>query len=328
MERARKTFNKFKRKKGVILLLLFFSCVLQAQDITGKWYAYANMKRVKLRLIYDIQKTSGGYAATLQIPDQSEESYTALPFYAMTTGGTGRSGGEYQGASIPEFATDAESAIAYLRSRQEVLPDKVGAIGHSEGGFIALQIAAHKKADFIITLAGGGTDGRELLLMQRAALLEASGAPENFIRYYNNYMRQAQEIALQSGNIQVCASKLQKLFHGTPLENQVEVVTRQLYNPATLGLLSFDPKDYYADITCPVLALNGEKDVQVPPANLPLIRKGLESNGNTQVTAILYPRLNHLFQTAETGLLLEYSDIEETFSIQALKDIADWIKAR
>ena len=87
MERARKTFNKFKRKKGVILLLLFFSCVLQAQDITGKWYAYANMKRVKLRLIYDIQKTSGGYAATLQIPDQSEESYTALPFYAMTTGG-------------------------------------------------------------------------------------------------------------------------------------------------------------------------------------------------------------------------------------------------
>lgn len=83
--------------------------------------------------------------------------------------------------------------------------------------------------------------------MQRAALLEASGAPENFIRYYNNYMRQAQEIALQSGNIQVCASKLQELFHGTPLENQVEAVTRQLYNPATLGLLSFDPKDYYAD---------------------------------------------------------------------------------
>lgn len=242
--------------------------------------------------------------------------------------GTGRSGGEYQGASIPEFATDAESAIAYLRSRQEVLPDKVGAIGHSEGGFVAFQVAAHKKADFIITLAGGGTDGRELLLMQRAALLEASGVPKNFIRYYNNYMRQAQEIALQSGNIQVCASKLQELFHGTPLENQVEVVTRQLYNPATLGLLSFDPKDYYADITCPVLALNGEKDVQVPPANLPLIRKGLESNGNTQVTAILYPRLNHLFQTAETGLLLEYSDIEETFSIQALKDIADWIKAR
>lgn len=106
---------------------------------------------------------------------------------------TGRSGGEYQGASIPEFATDAESAIAYLRSRQEILPDKVGAIGHSEGGFVAFQVAAHKKADFIITLAGGGMDGRELLLMQRAALLETSGAPENFIRYYNNYMRQVQE---------------------------------------------------------------------------------------------------------------------------------------
>lgn len=60
---------------------------------------------------------------------------------------TGRSGGEYQGASIPEFATDAESAIAYLRSRQEILPDKVGAIGHSEGGFVAFQVAAHKKAE-------------------------------------------------------------------------------------------------------------------------------------------------------------------------------------
>lgn len=441
------------------LLLVFLLCSpfsLFAQEITGKWYAYTNMKRVKLRLVYDIQKDKDQYRATLQIPDQSEEIYPSAikyenrtllistpaagitcegrlqedgsitgtikqynypfelkltrtpvlfkrpqtpqpPFPYLseevtfknpesgitlagtltlpdTSGkypaviiisgsgpenrdgeqfehktflviadylarhgiatlryddrGTGQSEGDYFTSSIPEFTTDAEAAIAYLQTRPEILPDQIGAIGHSEGGFVAFSVAAHHKTAFIITLAGGGINGRELLLMQRAAMLKASGASEEFIRQYNEYMRQAQEIALQSGNAQVCEQKLTGLFSGTPLTNEAQAVTQQLYNTGTLGLLSYDPEDDYPEITCPVLALNGEKDVQVPVANLSLIQKGLEENGNTQVTTIAYPNLNHIFQTAQTGLLVEYPDIEETVSPQVLKDITQWIKAR
>jgi len=239
--------------------------------------------------------------------------------------GTGRSEGCFQTSGLPDFESDAQAALQYLKQRPEIHPDSIGTIGHSEGAFIAFSLAARKETAFIITLAGGGINGRELLLQQRAALLRANGAKEEFIATYNQYMRQAQEIVLQTADARTCERKLTELFTGTPLAGQAAAITRQLYNPGKIELLKYDPEWDFPEITCPVLALNGDKDCQVPVGNLAAIRQGITANGNTRVTTITYPGLNHMFQTAEKGLPVEYSDIEETCHPKVLADIVSWL---
>jgi uncharacterized protein len=93
--------------------------------------------------------------------------------------------------------------------------------------------------------------------------------------------------------------------------------------------IHYDPATALSKVTCPVLALNGEKDVQVPPKqNLPAIRQALEAAGNKNFEIDELPGLNHLFQTAKTGGLSEYAEIEETMSPVALEKIASWILKR
>ncbi len=240
--------------------------------------------------------------------------------------GTGTSTGDFNASGLPDFETDTRAALQYLKHRQGIHPDSIGVIGHSEGAFIAFTLAARKEVPFIITLAGGGVNGSELLLRQRAALLQANGAKEEFINTYNQYMRQAQEIVLQTADAQTCERKLTELFAGTPLAGEATATTRQLYNPGKIELLKYDPEWDFPEITCPVLALNGDKDCQVLVENLTYIHKGITANGNSQVTTIAYPGLNHMFQTASKGLPVEYSDIEETICPKVLEDIVNWLR--
>lgn len=240
--------------------------------------------------------------------------------------GTGLSEGRFDTSGLPDHDTDAQAALAYLRSRPEIDTSRIGAIGHSEGAFIAFSLAARKEVDFIITLAGGGVNGSELLLMQRAALLRASGAKEEFITRYNDAMRRAQEVVLQTADAAACERRLAELFAGSDLAGQAPAITKQLYNTGKIELLKYDPEWDFPEITCPVLALNGDKDCQVPVANLAFIEKGITENGNRSVTVIAYPGLNHMFQTAVSGLPVEYSDLEETVSPKVLEDMLAWIK--
>ena len=437
-----------------LLFLLFVSLTLGAQDITGKWYGYPDLKNMRLRLEYHVEKAGGGYQVTLKIPDLSEKTYRAdaveladhvltvniadaqtrsilrlqadgslkgtflwegydfellltrtpvvfkrpqtpkepfsyhseevtfqnaddgvtlagtLPWPAsgarckavvLVSGsggqdrnntfsehktffvladylarhgiatlrvddrGVGKSGGNLKESGLPDADADAVAAVNYLKQRPEINADSVGVIGHSEGAFVAFSMAARKEVPFIITLAGGGVSGSELLLMQRAALLRASGVKEDFIEKYNNYMRQAQDIVLQSGDAATCERKLTELFNGTPLAGQAAATTQQLYNVAKIELLKYNPEWDFPEITCPVLALNGDKDCQVPVENLEFIRKGISENGNTQVKTIVFPGLNHMFQPAVTGSPVEYSDIEETIAPAVLQEIVNWL---
>ena len=244
----------------------------------------------------------------------------------MDDRGVGQSEGNAATTSLPDETADARAAIAYLKTRPEIHPDSIGIIGHSEGAFVAFTLAAAGESPFIITLAGGGVCGSELLLMQRAALLRANGAQDAFITFYNNYMRQAQNVVLQSKDQAACRQELAKLFAGSPLAGQEANLTSQLFNPATIELMRYNPLPDFQRITCPVLALNGTKDCQVPVENLEYIQKGIRANGNSKVTVISYPGLNHMFQPAQSGLPSEYSDIEETIDPQVLKDIVQWLQ--
>lgn len=240
--------------------------------------------------------------------------------------GVAESEGDFSTASIPEFASDAEAAIEYLKGRPEIISNQIGVIGHSEGAAVAFTIAAQDMVNFVITLAGGGINGQELLLMQRAALLKASGADSAFIQNYNKYMRDAQQIALQTANKETCQTQLADLFRGSELAGSEQAIAAQLHNPTMLGMLKYDPAWDYPDITVPVLALNGDKDRQVPVENLKYIEQGLLENGNDRVVTKVFPGLNHMFQTATTGLPDEYAIIEESFNEEVLKMIASWIE--
>lgn len=243
--------------------------------------------------------------------------------------GVGESEGNYMEAGIPEFADDALAAVNYLKTNKEVDKNKTGIIGHSEGGCVAFVLGGQSAVSFIVTLAGPGVKGGELLNMQREAIYKASGISDDYIALLNNLLTQAQDISLEITDPEELKERLEELFAGTILNGQAEATAQQFSHASWRGIISYDPAADFKKTTCPVLALNGAKDLQVPSAaNLSAIKEGISANGNKQVTTIEYPELNHLFQTAVTGLPAEYGEIEETISPTVLKDIADWITGR
>ena len=303
---------------------------------------------IKLSGTLTLPKTSGTYTSVILVSgsgpqNRDEELMGHKPFlvladYLTRQGiavlryddrGTGMSEGDYRYAGLEDFASDTEAGIAYLKTREEIDKNKIGIIGHSEGGCVAFILAAKQAPSFVVTLAAPGVDGQRLLHTQRAELFKASDvAPEN-IAQINDYMRQAQNIAIKATSRFELEKNIADLFIGTPMENQTTPVIEQLSSPEIVSILKYDPKADFEKIHCPVFALNGAKDLQVPyKENLSAIRKGITANGNKEVTTKFYDNLNHLFQTAETGLPAEYEAISETFNEKALKDIANWLLER
>ena len=243
--------------------------------------------------------------------------------------GVGKSEGDYASSSIADFASDAQAAIEYLKTRKEINPKKIGIIGHSEGGVIAFMLAAEQIPAFIVSMAGIGVPGRELMNLQRAALLKANGAPEEFIAQYNQVVDGATELVLTVEDKDELVEKINTLTVGTPLFGSANILITQLSSPEMKSFLLFDPASCYPAIQCPALVLNGAKDLQVPAEeNIQAMIEGFEQVGNIKVETKIYPGLNHLFQTAETGAIMEYAQIEETISPEVLEDIVAWLKKR
>ena len=241
--------------------------------------------------------------------------------------GIGESGGDYETATSADFASDVDAAVAWLKTRPEVNPQKIGLVGHSEGGLIAPMVAARNPdVAFIVMMAGPGVAGDRILPEQTRLIAETSGLS------HPQAVRQAEEeagvIALIEHEKDADALRKQvteKFGAEWPkdtLENQIE----QLTTPWMRYFLTYDPAAALRKVKCPVLALNGSKDRQVPPdLNLPLIRKALDEGGNRHFEVVEIPGLNHLFQTAKTGSLAEYEEIEETIAPAVLEKIAGWI---
>ena len=241
--------------------------------------------------------------------------------------GVGESEGNYATATLADFASDTQAAIEYLKSRKEIDKEKIGIIGHSEGGAIAFILASQQIPAFIVSLAGAGVPGRELMNLQRAALLNASGISDYVIEINNRIIDEASALAMSISDKDELKEKITSLTQGTLLSGQENNLISQLTSSEMLSILRFDPAKLYPTIQCPVLALNGEKDLQVTAEeNIRSIENGLRSAGNKKVETKIYPDLNHLFQTAKTGLPTEYGQIEETISPLVLEDIADWLQ--
>ena len=254
--------------------------------------------------------------------------------------GTAESTGDFKTANSLDFATDVQFAIEYLQTRKEINKNQIGLIGHSEGGIIAPMVAAESKdINFIILLAGTGIRGDKLLLMQQELIGKASGISDEDLQKAKLINKGAFDMVLKSNNPESLKTELTNYIKqalkdhpesekptGMSEEDFVKLQVNQLTSPWMNYFLKYNPALILEKIKCPVLAINGEKDLQVPPkVNLEAIKKSLEKGGNKNVTTKEIPGLNHLFQECETGSPNEYAKIEQTFSPIALDEITNWI---
>ncbi len=254
--------------------------------------------------------------------------------------GVGSSTGDMTKATSADFAKDVEAAIEYLKSRYEINRNKIGLIGHSEGGMIAPMVAARTKdVDFIVMMAGPGVRGDKLLLKQAYAIGEVSGLSKDKLLSSEKMYRGLYEIILNSGDDASLEEKLENYLkqsfnempeseqpQGISIDDYSGRVAKQLSSPWMLYFVRYDPAPALKKVRCPVLAINGSKDLQVDAEmNLTAIKDALAKGGNKNVTTKELTGLNHLFQECKTGLPSEYAQIEQTFSPDALKVISDWI---
>jgi pimeloyl-ACP methyl ester carboxylesterase len=248
--------------------------------------------------------------------------------------GVGQSGGTLAGTTSADYATDALAALAFLRARPEVKPRKVGLVGHSEGGTAAIGAAGQPLGpDMLILLAAPGLPGDELIVQQALALSKAHGIDSIQLMYIEQAQRQVIDIVQQTPDNAQAHNKLQPLLNATKstdpatlslIEKQIEL----LASPGYRHLLADRPATTLPRVQCPVLAVGGSKDLQVPAAaNLAALTKGLQAGHNRDVTTRVLPGLNHLFQTAPTGAPSEYGTLEETFAPAALQVVGDWLVA-
>jgi pimeloyl-ACP methyl ester carboxylesterase len=254
--------------------------------------------------------------------------------------GVGGSTGDFGGATSEDFATDALAAVAFLKTRSEIDPRRIGLVGHSEGGLVApLAAARSSEVAFIVLMAGTGVTGEEILYRQGGLILKAAGASDEAIAEQRALQEKIFVVIKEEKIATAAQARLRELFDAAlaaaavegaevveAQKAQVEAQLQMVLSPWFRFFLTHDPRPTLAKVRCPVLAINGEKDVQVDPRqNLPEIEKALHEGGNRLVTVREFAGLNHLFQTCQTGGLAEYSQIEETFAPAALACIADWV---
>lgn len=257
--------------------------------------------------------------------------------------GVAASTGTFTSATSEDFTTDALSAVGFLKSRPDIGP--VGIVGHSEGGLVGpLAAVRSDQVDYVVLLAGPGITGEEIVLLQGALIARAEGTPDDEIERMRTVQTAVFRTVRTEADSAVAAERIRRLlenaFGALPAEERarlgptvtpegVEAQVRQVTSPWFRYFLTYDPRVTLERVRVPVLALNGERDLQVPAeVNLREIGAALERGGNPDATTRLLPGLNHLFQLAETGAPSEYARISETMNPAAMEAVSTWILQR
>jgi len=248
--------------------------------------------------------------------------------------GFGDSGGDHWAATTADFATDAAAAVEWLVQQPEIRSDAIGLIGHSEGGLVA-PITAGGDADvaWVVLLAAPGVNMLELIASQTEAMALTRGVSEAELAQVMPINRQLWRTVAETADLDHARARLDAMLTPEALKilgaspDRKALIIESSLRPWLRYLLRFDPAPYLHRLDVPVLAINGSLDVQVPSAeNLAAIRSALAELPDATVTEL--PGLNHLFQTAKTGALGEYRDLEETMAPLALNTISEWILKR
>ncbi len=259
--------------------------------------------------------------------------------------GVGESTGDFASSTSRDFASDVLAGVAYLKTRDDVDATGIGLAGHSEGGLIAPMVAVESDdVAFVVLMAGTGVNGERILYTQGALIARASGASEEAIRANQGLQRaifavlKAESDLERAGEIltELVRTALEEASEETraqsgitdqaSLDGAVAAQVQSVNTPWFRFFLTYEPAETIERLTVPVLAINGENDLQVPyEENLREIEAALRRGGNTEYEIYSLPGLNHLFQYSETGSPSEYQAIEETWSVEVMELIAEWI---
>ena len=250
--------------------------------------------------------------------------------------GVAESTGNFATATSADFADDAAAAYRYLRDQlPEGTPTGLG--GHSEGGLILPLVArAEQAVDFLVLLAAPGLPIDELMAEQRRLVGKGEDPLEPVQMATTAYLKQhpdQDDAAFRAGLNDTIIATIPELPEAmraaiTDPNAFAKTFVNAYAGPWMRYFFAYDPEPALAALRMPVLAINGEKDVQVSPANLTAIADILATAGNEAVATRLIPGANHLLQPAETGLPQEYGQIELTIDPAVLELIADWLDAR
>ncbi len=255
--------------------------------------------------------------------------------------GVGGSTGDTAASTTDEFVGDVLAGVAYLKTHKEVNPRRIGLIGHSEGGIVA-PLAASRSDDvaFIVMLAGTGVTGEEIIYRQAAMIAKAQSANDLAVAASRIVQRQIFKIVKEEPDRAKAEQQVRDVLATAStvaaaiapkemLQTQADAQVKAVFSPWFRFFLTYEPQPALRKVRCPVLAINGEKDLQVDPKqNLPPIEAALKEGGNSDYTLKELPGLNHLFQHCQTGSPSEYATIDETFAPEALELVADWIRER
>ena len=251
--------------------------------------------------------------------------------------GVEKSEGVHKDATSADFATDADAAISYLKTREEINSAKIGIVGHSEGGMIAFMLAAkNKDIAFVVSMAGPGFKIQELMLKQAEMVVKSNGMTESDWVKQEPIIRNRYALLVRDMPVGEIKNKLREdvlktvpadMHNNENVKNRINAELEVMTSPWYIFFMKYDPANDLKNIECPVFAINGEKDIQVPAdLSLSTIEKVIKSNGNQKVKTKSYPGLNHLFQHCKICKVDEYGEIEETISPEVLKDVKDWLK--
>ncbi|MFO0942233.1 MAG: alpha/beta fold hydrolase [Pirellulales bacterium] len=247
--------------------------------------------------------------------------------------GIGKSIGNFGSSTTQDFKRDAAAAFEYLQARSDIDSKRIGLCGHSEGGIIAALVASeNSKVAGVVLLASPGVPGEEIIYRQVELMSRTMGATEDAIARQTERQKKLFASMKEDPNGIHLIDTMKTLIATMPSETERRAAEQALpASAATIGspwfrmFLVLDPRDALRRVACPVLAINGEKDLQVDPEqNLPQIEAALKAGGNRDATLRKLPGINHLLQNCQTGAALEYGQIDETISVAALSAIGDW----
>ena len=260
--------------------------------------------------------------------------------------GVGKSSSGLTEATTADFAKDVNTSLNYLKSRKEVNPKRLGMLGHSEGGMIAPMVASERKdIYFIILLAGPGEKISSLMVEQNVAVLQSTGLSKSTAEDYGKLFHNMIKAVLSTNTVEESKAAVNNevnkwkintpsnivtattgIINDSTQKQFVEAISTSLASPWFKYFLQFDPQPYLRKLHCKVLALNGEKDIQVPAkTNLAGISNALKKSGSTAYEVKEIPGLNHLFQMCKKCTVNEYGELEETISPEALKTVSNWL---
>lgn len=250
--------------------------------------------------------------------------------------GVGGSTGDYVNATTFDFADDAEAVFMKLRKDRRIDAKRIGILGHSEGAAIACIVASrNRKVSFAVMLGGQGCSGSEILLRQNELLYLGQGVPQSLVNVRLDCMREFFRV-VDTVKEDKCVEALRNIIASKTVglsddeckqigmrRSDAVLWAQQLQMPWMKAFLKLDNKDYLCKVHCPLLAIGGAKDIQVPPENVALISRYTKGKAVTYIM----PDLNHLLQHCTTGMPNEYMLIEETIAPEVLSIISEWIGA-